>query len=71
MARTVQVTMPCPYACAVPCTVSCMTPAVRAECRLNQPGLPIAGLEAAVVPDFAGALEVGVRILVLETVLVH
>ena len=48
----------------------CTTPAVRAECRLDQPCLPKAGVEA-VRAGFTVALEVGVRHRVVVAVLVH
>eukprot|EP00964_Phaeocystis_antarctica_P051724 scaffold30190_cov53-Phaeocystis_antarctica.AAC.2 len=68
-----------PYACharrharmrGATCTVPCRTPAVRAECRLDQPGLPVAGVEAVRAGSTA-ALEVGVSHRVVVAVLVH
>jgi hypothetical protein len=51
------------------CTVPCTTPAVHAECRLDKPFLPNAGVEAVRAGSTA-ALEVGVAHRVEVPVLV-
>eukprot|EP00964_Phaeocystis_antarctica_P164009 scaffold141301_cov178-Phaeocystis_antarctica.AAC.1 len=62
-------TAPCTYA-RCHSTVPCTAPAVRAECRLDQPGLPVTGVEAVRAGSTA-ALEVGVSRRVVVAVLVH